>query len=213
MNSSPSPMAHLLDKNGASLESNDEFGLKRYLSSWTHDSLIRYDEIEHLCPRTPILRDDQGTGGTQKPVVGLDERIVNAFLDTVGEPTLQSITWDIVNRVTSCARHLIDRVPLNKAWYSIGPAEARTISYVYSISGVDHVSLSVASMAREVGGVTLNEQAHSTAVLSALPPFWRVVVLASTLFKPGRRQGRRARLAGDSKTQRKGARGPPAKKP
>lgn len=197
-----SPKENLSNGVGAAAEAGDEFGLKRFQSTWRQERPIRYADVEHLCPRIIFLKDDDPTGGAGRPVVRLEDDVVNAFLDLVGKPSLQTVSWEVVNGVTSCARFFIDKVSLNKAWYCIGPVEARTVSYVYNIAGVDVYSLSVASMASKEGGVSLHERALTIAVLCALSPFWRMVVVASSLFKPGRPQARRARKAGLSKVKR-----------
>lgn len=90
--------------------------------------------------------------------------------------------------------------------------QVRTISYVYDIGGEDVFSLSVASMASKEGGVTLYKRALTIAVLSALSPFWRMVVAASCLFRPGRRQARRVKVPPESGRAKKGSTGTPAKK-
>lgn len=200
------PDPNHFDGLGVAAKVGDEFGLKRFQAAWAQDRLIGYADVEHLCPRIPFLQDDDTLVGAEKPVVRLEEGAVTRFLDIVSRPSLESVTWDTVNGVTSCARFFIDKVSLNRAWYSIGPEQARTVTYVYNIAGVDQFTLSVASMASKQGGVPLHRRVLTIAVLSALSPFWRMVVVTSTLFNPGRRQVRRARQ------QRNPMGSPPAKK-
>lgn len=193
---------NLFDGAGAAAVPNDEFGLKRFVASWRQDRPIAYADVEHLCPRVPFLNDGDPVGGAEKPVVRLEDSAVNAFLDTVGKAGLENVTWEIVNGVTSCARYFIDKVSFNKPWYYIGPVEARTVSYVYSIAGVDQFSLPVAAVASKEGGVTLHKRALTVAALSARSPFWRMAVAAYSLFKPGRRQPRRVKQTGEAKKKR-----------
>lgn len=203
VNPSASLFRNLFDGAGPAALPNDEFGLKRFMASWRQDRPIVYADVEHLCPSIPFLHDGDPAGGPEKPVVRLEDAVVNTFLDTVGKAGLESVTWEIVNGVTSCARYFIDRVSVNKPWYSIGPVEARTVSYVYCIAGVDQFSLPVASVASKEGGVTLHERALTVAALSAGSPFWRMAVAAYSLFKPGRRQPRRVKQPAEAKRKRK----------
>lgn len=186
----------------AAAKVGDDFGLKRFYSAWRLDRPISYADVQRLCPRIPFVNDNDPTGAAEKPIVRLEDAVVNGFLDLVGKPTLQSVTWEIVNGVTSCARFFIDKVSLNKAWYCIGPVEATKITYVYNIAGVDTFSLSVAAMASKEGGVSLHERALTIAALCALSPFWRMVVETYSLIKPGRPQARRARRSTASKGKR-----------
>lgn len=114
-NPSVNPAPYLFNGIKAAPRIDDEFGLKRFQSTWTQDRLVRYGDVEHLCPRIPFLNDDDPAGGFEKPVIRLEDSVVTAFLETVGKASLQSVTWDVVNGVTSCARFFVDKVSLNKA--------------------------------------------------------------------------------------------------
>lgn len=115
------PDPNHFDGLGVAAKVGDEFGLKRFQAAWAQDRLIGYADVEHLCPRIPFLQDDDTLVGAEKPVVRLEEGAVTRFLDIVSRPSLESVTWDTVNGVTCCARFFIDKVSLNRAWYSIGP--------------------------------------------------------------------------------------------
>lgn len=81
---------------------------------------------------------------------------------------------------------------------------------------MDQFSLPVAAVASKEGGVTLHERALTVAALSARSSFWRMVIAAYSLFKPGRRQPRRVKQTAEAKKKRNqnamGTGGAPAKK-
>lgn len=196
---------------------DDEFGLRRFQAAWRMKNPITYHDLEHLCPPVPLLEDDYVPLTPEKRTVRVETTVIEAFLETVRLPTLSAVTWDIVNGVISCARHFIDKISFQKPWYLIGPAELYEVEYVCNVAGTEETSLSVASMASKAGGVSRAERALTIAVLCTLSPFWRMVVLAYSMFRAGRRPAvRPKKIDGASGRRRKkvtdGESGPQAKK-
>lgn len=194
----------------------DEFGLRRFQAAWRLDRPIVYKDVDHLCPPIPFLDDDYIPSGSEKQIVRIEGTVIDDFLEAVGLPTQSSVTWEVVNGLLSCARLFIDKRSYQKPWMFVGPAELNEVQYVCHYAGEDQSSLSVSSMATKAGGVSGKERSLTVAVLCALSPFWRMVVVAFCMFRPGRRQVRRVRkTAGASGRGKKGANGggePPAKK-
>lgn len=194
---------------------NDEFGLRRFQAAWHLDRPITFLDVEHLCPQIPFLEDDYVPSYAEQRIVRVDASVVDAFLETINVPTLSAVTWDAMNSLVNCARQFIDQRSYQKPWYLLGPAELSEIQYVCNHGGQDQSSLSVPSMATKAGGVSGKERAFTMAVLSALSPFWRMVVLAHSLFRPGRQTRRVKKSVGTGRRRQKkldDAGQPPTKK-